>query len=191
MQLQDILKQPITFRKKVFKLAGNIIHAFDPQQNLVLFVKQKAFRLKEDIRVYADKAQSTEMLYIQARKVIDFKAAYDVVDSQTQEKVGALRRKGWSSMIQDQWELLDKEDNLIGRISEDSTALAIIRRFLTNLIPQTHSFTVGDSEVATLKQRFNPFILKSDLSVSSNGLVDPRLILAGAVLLMTIEGRQQ
>jgi len=191
MQLQEILSQPLLFRKKVLKLAGNKIKVLDSSGNLVLFVKQKAFKLKEDIRVYADESQTQEMLLVQARQIIDFKAAYDVVDSQTQEKVGALRRKGWSSMIQDKWEMLDKDDNVIGSIEEDSTVLALIRRFLTNLVPQTHVFKVADKEVASLKQHFNPFILKSDFSVNGGGAIDPRLALAGAVLLMTIEGRQQ
>lgn len=191
MQLQEILKQPLMFRRQVFKLAGNKIRAYDTQNNLVLFIKQKAFRLKEDIRVYADEAQTQEILLIKARQIIDFKAAYDVEDPKTGEKIGALRRKGWSSLIQDQWEMLDKDDNLIGQISEDSTVLALIRRFLSNLVPQTHNFTVSGKEVALLKQHFNPFILKSDFTVDGDGLIDPRLALAGAVLLMTIEGRQQ
>lgn len=130
------------------------------------------------------------MLFIEARQIIDFKAAYDVKDSQSGEKVGALRRKGWSSIIQDKWEMLDKDDNVIGEINEDSTILALVRRFLSNLVPQTHNFTVGGNEVGSLKQRFNPFIFKSDLTLIG-GTVDPRLTLGAAVLLMTIEGRQQ
>jgi len=86
---------------------------------------------------------------------------------------------------------LDKDDNLIGKVEEDSMALALVRRFLSNLVPQNYNFTSGGNAVASLKQRFNPFIFKADFSVHNGGGVDPRLALAGAVLLMTIEGRQQ
>ncbi len=192
MQIDELVKQPLMFRRKVFKLAGNKISIFDQQENLVLFVKQKAFKLKEDIRVYSDESLSQEMLSINARQIIDFRAAYDVVDPSTQEKVGALRRKGFSSMIRDSWELLDKDDNLIGKVEEDSMALALVRRLLSNLVPQNYNFTAGGNSVASLKQRFNPFIFKADFSVhNGGGGIDPRLALAGAVLLMTIEGRQE
>lgn len=191
MQSQSVLNQPLVFRKKVFKMFGNAISILDQQNNLVFYVKQKAFKLREDIRVYADQAQTKEMLTIKARQIMDFKAAYDVVDAETNETVGALRRKGWASIIQDKWEVLDAKDQVIGDISEDSTILALVRRFLSNLVPQNYHFRIADKEVAMIKQRFNPFIFKADFTLTGNGLIDPRLALAGAVLLMTIEGRQQ
>ncbi|HEY4687324.1 MAG TPA: hypothetical protein VIH20_03845 [Candidatus Subteraquimicrobiales bacterium] len=191
MELNELLAQPVTFRKKVFKLGGNKVSVFDPQGGLVLFVKQKAFKLKEDIRVYSDDSLKEERLLIKARKIMDFRAAYDVIDPKTNAKVGALRRKGWSSIIKDQWEMLNADDQPIGSISEDSTALALVRRFLTNLIPQSYGFNVNGHKVAELKQHFNPFVLKASLTVSPDNGFDPRIALAGAVLLMTIEGRQQ
>ena len=57
-------------------------------------MKQKAFKLKEDIRLYTGEDMQTEVLSIQARQVLDFSAAYDVIDSATRMKVGALKRKG-------------------------------------------------------------------------------------------------
>jgi len=191
MELIELVKQPLLFRKK-FQVAGKKIWVLDQQGNIVLFVKQKAFKLREDIRVYSDESMTNEMLHIQARQIIDFSAAYDVVDSQKGEKVGALARKGLKSMIRDEWQVLDVNDQPVATIQEDTTLLALLRRFVTNLVPQTFVFTANGKEVAQLKQHFNPFIKKADLSV--NGVegtgLDPRLALAGAVLLMAIEGRQ-
>ena len=79
-------------RKQMLKLFGATFRIYDQAGNLSFFVQQKAFKLKEDIRVYADEGKTTEMLVIQARQIIDFNAAYDVVDSLTGEKVGALKR---------------------------------------------------------------------------------------------------
>lgn len=191
MELAELVKQPLLFRKK-FQVAGKKIWVLDQQGNMALFVKQKAFKLREDIRVYSDDSMSKEMLYIQARQILDFSAAYDVVDPQKGEKVGALARKGLKSMIRDEWHILDVNDQPIGTIQEDTTLLALLRRFVTNLVPQTFVFSVDGKEVAQLKQHFNPFIKKANLSIStSDGSgIDPRLVLAGAVLLMAIEGRQ-
>lgn len=189
MDLREVLKQPLTFHRKL-SIAGNKVHVNDPSGNMVMFVKQKAFKLKEDIRVYSDKSMSAEILYIQARRILDMSATYDVTDQTTGEKVGALRRKGlMSTFVQDQWEMLDNNENVVGEISEDSTVLALIRRYVMNIIPQSFSFKSNGVELAKLKQRFNPFLFKADFNVI-NDSADPRLSIAGAVLMMCIEGRQ-
>ncbi len=186
---------PLIFKKKFFKMLGTEIRVLDQQEKVCFFVKQKAFKLKEDIRIYADEGKTQEVLVIGARQMLDFKAAYDVIDSATKEKIGALRRKGWSSLLRDTWELLDNEDQVIGNITEDSMALALIRRFVENIpifvIPQKFQFLVGEKEAASFKQRMNPFLFQADFNVNDSSLIDPKLALAGAVLLMCIEGRQQ
>lgn len=191
MELAELVKQPLTFRKKMMKLVGKEVSVFDPQGNLALFVKQKGWKLKEDIRVYADKEMQKDMIYIQARSILDFSAAYDVTDTTQNVKVGVLRRKGMMSVLRDEWELLDANDQPIGKIQEDSMLMALLRRFLSQLIPQSYDFTIGETKVAELKQHFNPFVFKSEFKVlADSGSFDPRLGVAGAVLLMCIEGRQ-
>jgi uncharacterized protein YxjI len=189
---QRFEKNMYLIRKKIFKLAGAAFHIYDSMGELLFYSKQKAFKLKEDIRLYESEAMNEELLYIQARQVIDFSAAYDVIDSKTNEKVGALQRKGFKSMIKDEWIIMDSSDREIGIISEDSMTLALIRRFLTNLIPQTYITTMNGSKVATYKQNFNPFVLKitADFSVDTDKAFDRRLGIAAGVLLASIEGRQ-
>jgi hypothetical protein len=53
---------------------------------LLLFSEQKMFKLREDIRVYSDEAKTQEVLAIKARQIMDFSAAYDVVESATGQK---------------------------------------------------------------------------------------------------------
>ena len=153
-------------RRKVLTIFGAKFHVFDPNENVVLFSEQKAFKLKEDIRVYASESMTDERLTIRARQVLDFSAAYDVVDTHEGRKVGALRRKGWKSLIRDSWEFLDPDDQPIGKLEEDSAALALLRRFLTNLVPQTFHLDIGGSQVAKYKQFFNPFVLKYRVEIT-------------------------
>ncbi len=179
-------------RKKVMKLFGAAFHIYDSSEQLVFYSKMKAFKLKEDIRLFASESMDEELLLIQARQIIDFSAAYDVFDSKTGEKVGALRRKGMKSLIRDEWVILDNDDREIGLIKEDSTAMALIRRFATNLIPQKFAAEMQGNVVATYKQNFNPFVLKLtiDFSPDSGNRFDRRLGIAAALLLGAIEGRQ-
>lgn len=179
-------------RRKLLKIFGAGFHVFDSQGRVVAYSKQKAFKLKEDIRIYTDESLREEILTIQARQVVDFSAAYDIVDSQEGRKVGAARRKGFSSMVRDSWEVLDENDAPIGKLQEDSTTMALLRRFLSNLIPQTfHLRDAGNHHIATYRQHFNPFIYNLSVEVAQGASIDPRLVLGAGVLLAAIEGRQQ
>jgi len=179
-------------RKKILTLAGAKFHIYDPTGNLVFFSKMKAFKLKEDIRLFTDENMQTELLSIQARNILDIAATYDVMDPESGEKVGALRRKGLKSMLKDEWIFMDANDNEIGLIKEDSIFLALVRRFLTNLIPQTYLGDISGQQVCKFKQNFNPFVTKIaiDFSSDKNTLLDRRLGIAAAVLLCAIEGKQ-
>ncbi len=179
-------------RRKILTLFGAKFHVYDPEGKIILFSRQKAFKLREDIRVYSDETEAEERLLIKARQIIDFSAAYDVVDSRSGGKIGALRRKGFSSLIRDSWEFLDTADRPIGTILEDSTFMALLRRFLTNLIPQSYHAKAGETDVAKYHQNFNPFVykLRVHLEPEARQKIDPQLVLAGGILLAAVESRQ-
>jgi len=179
-------------KRQVFALTGKF-RFYDPNENLVMFSEQKMFKLREDIRVFSDESKTEEVLSIKARQIIDFSAAYDVVDTETGEKVGTLRRKGWSSMLRDEWQVLDANDNQIGVLFEDSMGLAMLRRFLLgSLLPQNYDITFGEKRVADLKQRFDLFRyhLDIDMSMDKEQQLDPRLGIAAGILLAAVEGKQ-
>ncbi|HUM25893.1 MAG TPA: hypothetical protein PKN81_06655 [Anaerolineales bacterium] len=178
-------------KRQVFALAGKF-RFFDPGGRMVLYSEQKMFKIREDIRVYSDESKAQEVLMIKARQIIDFSAAYDVVDSATGQKVGAFRRKGLASIFRDEWEILDVGDNLIGKLFEDSMGMALLRRILSNLIPQNYDIIIGTNRVADLKQNFNPFTyeLNMDFSMDIGRLLDRRMGLAAGILLAAVEGRQ-
>jgi len=178
-------------RRKVFKFLGAAFHIYNQQGELEFYVKQKAFKLKEDIRVFTGEDMTEEVLLISARNAIDFSATYDVVDSANGAKVGSLKRKGLKSILKDEWLIFDANEIEIGNIKEDSTGLAIVRRVLTNLIPQSFIGRVREEQVFTFKQKFNPFIHKINLNFENNNILDRRLGIAAAVLLCAIEGRQK
>jgi uncharacterized protein YxjI len=179
-------------KRQVFALTGKL-RFYNPQGDLVLFCEQKMFKLREDVRIFADEQKTQEVLAIKARQIIDFSAAYDVVDSAAGQKVGALRRKGLKSILRDEWEVLDTNDQVLGLLFEDNMGLAMLRRLLLgSLLPQNYDLVMNDQRVADLKQRFNLFRYEMDVdfSLDTAHRLDPRLGLAAAVLLAIIEGKQ-
>ncbi len=180
-------------KRQVLALTGKF-RIYNPAGQMVLFSEQRMFRLKEDIRVYADESKAAELLWIQARQILDFSAAYDVRDSTSGMTVGSLRRKGLRSMVRDTWEIWDAAEAPIGVIEEDSLALGLLRRFvLGSLLPQNYDARLGGERVADLRQRFHLFRyeLEIDFTPDVSRRFDRRLGLAAAILLGTIEGKQR
>ncbi len=191
--MDDFSDNQYMIRRKILTIFGAKFHVYDNTGKLILFSKQKAFKLKEDIRVFSDELMSAERLVIKARQIVDFSAAYDVVDQAENRKIGTLRRKGWKSIVRDSWEFLSENDQPIAVLIEDSMLLSLLRRFLCNLIPQTYHVQQNGKTLITYKQNFNPFVLKIRVSIDpeSRNIIDPRLVLAGGILLAAIEGRQK
>jgi len=166
---------------------------YNPNGELAFYCEMKAMKLKEDIRVYTDEAKTQEALVIKARQILDISPTFDVWDVGQQQKIGALRRAGLKSVLRDEWTILDVNDNEYGKIMEDSMAMAMARRFLSNLIPQSYSVEVQGQDLLDFKQNFNPFLLKLNLDFSRdpNFLLDRRMGIAAGILLASIEGRQR
>ena len=186
-----------TVRRKVFKLFGAAFHLLDKSGNVIGYSKQKAFKLKEDIRVYKDESMQTELLTILARQVIDWSASYDVIDPRSGQPVGSLRRKGWkSSLVRDEWSIFSPDGREIGLVQEEGAFLAFLRRFVewvAFLSPEKFNVLVGGVSVAQFRQHFNPFVYKLSVAFTPNmaQYIDPRLVLAGSILIAAIEGRQE
>jgi hypothetical protein len=178
-------------RKHILTFAGAKLEIFDAQGQVIFFSKMKAFKLKEDIRIFSGEDMQEEFISIHARSALDFSATYDVLDSKTGEKIGALRRHGMKSMLKDEWSILNTNDTQVGKIQEDNILLAILRRFI-GLIPQSFKVEMNGTQVAQFKQNFNPFVVKLnlDFSMDRSQTLDRRLGLAAGILLCVIEGKQ-
>lgn len=179
-------------RRKIFRLLGGAFHVYAPSGELLFYSDMKRMKLREDIRIYTDQSMSQQILGIKARTMFDISTVYDVTDTTTGTRVGAIKRQGLKSLLRDTWILLDASDREIATIQEDSMLMALLRRFLSNLIPQRYHCEANGNTVATFQQNFNPFVLKItvDFSHDRANLIDRRLGLAAGILLSAIEGRQ-
>jgi hypothetical protein len=122
-------------RQKVwsFTLATQKFYIDDSTGRTVGFFARKMLKLKDDIRVFADDTMSSELLQIKARSILDFSVAFDVVDSITEERVGGIKRRGWKSIVKDEWILMDALDNEVGSyytIDCSPPALAAFHRWI-------------------------------------------------------------
>lgn len=181
----------LIFRKKFLKLIGAALYIKDENNNNVLYVEQKGFKLKEDIRIYTNDSKNEELICIKARNIIDNFAIMDIFDSQTNTLIGSIRRKALKSIFRDTWEILDNNEIVYGLIEEDNMLLALVRRFITDLVPQSYWIILNQEKVAFIKGIFSfiSFIKILDFSYDYKSILDKKLAIAITSVLMLVEDR--
>lgn len=102
------MSYPLTLRFKILAIAQQL-SVQDSSQQLLMYVKQKAFKLKEAITVYADKEQTRPLYQIAADRIIDFSARYNI-SAADGTALGAIRQKGMKSLWRSRYEILRGED---------------------------------------------------------------------------------
>jgi hypothetical protein len=178
----------VSCRKKILAIAPTF-EIFDLQGTPLVYCQEKLFKIKDDIRVYADSTKKVELLRIKQRNIVDWAGIFDVFDPASNAKLGAFRRKGWRSWVRDEWHLLDPNDQQIGTILE--TGNAFLRR-LFKFLPYTFAFNLQNQQVGTFNQIFSFFTYKATMDISGwqNSPFDRRMAFAGALLLMAVEAKE-
>ncbi|HSW70449.1 MAG TPA: hypothetical protein VLH77_00520 [Gammaproteobacteria bacterium] len=197
----------LEFRRKFWKIFGAEIKVTEPNSEQVVgIIKMKAWKLKEDIRLYSDASLGKELIRIGARSIIDFGATYDVFDSPTNQQLFSLRRKGLkSTFVRDHWDMYDSNGERFGFVQETSSGLALARRWLELLpfgdiiglifafVPQSYTINVNDATstpvvAGTILHRKNPIIVKMSLdTTAAQPDVDPRIGISVVSLLSVID----
>ena len=185
-----------TVRRKILKIFGAAFHVYDQQGRLAAYCKQKAFKLKEDIRLYTDEGQNSPLVFLKTQQIIDFGATYDVT-LPSGEKLGSFRRKGMkSSFLRDEWMVFDEGGTQIATLTERGSFAPFARRyidFVAAFCPQSYDLihTNSGEPIASIRQHFNWFVYKLGVTVhSEDSQLDDLMLLSAASLIAAIEGRQ-
>ncbi|WP_370900365.1 hypothetical protein [Chryseobacterium gossypii] len=113
------LNYPLDFKFKITTLSSDF-NITDRNGNYVAYVRQKMFKLKEDVIVFNDESKSKELFRIQANKWIDFNASYSLNDLINNKNFGRLTRKGMRSFWKATYNILDSNDQPKFIITEDN-----------------------------------------------------------------------
>ncbi len=185
-----------TIRRKVFKVFGAAFHVYDEHGSIIGYCKQKAFKLKEDIKLYTGEDMSELLLSLQAKSVIDFSSTYTIT-LPDRTSLGSMRRKGMrSSFVRDEWIMFSESGEELGIIRETGSVAPLIRRyadFAAFLFPQRYEVirSTDSKVIGHFRQHFNPFIYRLGIAIiEEDDGIDELYILGSACLISAIEGRQ-
>ena len=115
---------PLTLTFK-FLTISSYIRVVDATGQLVSYVKQRAFRLKEDVTIFADEAQSRPLYHIKADRIIDIGATYSIVAADGRP-LGAVRQRGMRTLWRATYDILDEAGGAVGLIHEKDAWVKVI-----------------------------------------------------------------
>lgn len=118
----------LTFKILTF---GQRITATDANGNVLMFIKQKMFKLKEKVEIYNDTNQSTLMFRIEADRIIDFSASYNFTDA-AGNPWGSVRRKGMRSLWAAHYQVM-QDGQVDMEIQEESPMKKVLESLLGNI----------------------------------------------------------
>lgn len=110
---------PLKLRFKLIAFAPRII-VTDATGREILYVHQKTFALKEDVRIYRDQTKSEEVYRINAESILDFSTRYNISEASSGKQIGNIKSKGWRSIWKATYLLSDAADVQTHTIEEDN-----------------------------------------------------------------------
>lgn len=113
------LNYPLDFKFKLTTLASDF-NITDKNGNAVAYVRQKMFKLKEDVIVFNNESKTKELFRIKANQWIDFNASYLMTEVENDKNFGRLARKGMRSLWKSQYDIVDENDVAKFQINEDN-----------------------------------------------------------------------
>lgn len=191
------MSYPLTIRFKVLAVARQM-SVEDTTGRLLMYVKQKAFKLREAITVFADREQTQALYQIKADRIIDWSATYHISDA-AGAALGAIRQQGMRSLWRTRYDIL-RGENIVFEVREENPWAKVGDHFLGE-IPILGFFAgylfhpkylirtaAGDDVLRITKQpalfegRFEVTRIPAALSPE-----DERLLLIGAVTAVMLE----
>ena len=123
------MKYPLQLTFKIMTLGQRIV-ATDAHGNVLMFIKQKMFRLKEKVEIYNDTKQSHLIFRIEADRIIDFSANYSFSDAEG-EPWGSVRRKGMRSLWAAHYQVMQD-----GQVDMEIREESPVKKLLEGLLGQ-------------------------------------------------------
>lgn len=129
---------PIELSFKLLAIASQI-YIRDSSGSVIGYVRQKLFKLKEDINVYADEGQSRLLYNIKADRVLDFSPQYNFTDAGS-KFIGAVKRLGMRSIWRANYEIYGPSSSVEFKINEENGWIKVIDSFVGE-VPVIGMFT--------------------------------------------------
>lgn len=132
------LQYPLDFKFKITTFSSDF-NITDRHGNYVAYVREKIFKLKDDVQVFSDESKTKELFRIKANQWIDFNASFSIKDSDGND-FGTLARKGMRSIWKSHYDILDQNKMLVFTLTEENPWVKVLDSMVGE-IPIIGAFT--------------------------------------------------
>jgi uncharacterized protein YxjI len=138
LQRMHDVNYPLDLTFKIGTLSNDFV-VKDANGSTISYVKQKMFKLIDEISVFNDEKQSDLLYHIKANKWIDFSATYLFTDKSGRD-IGRIARLGWASIWKSRYEIYDENQNKDLLIEEENAWIKVLDSMLSE-VPLLGIFT--------------------------------------------------
>lgn len=169
----------------------------DSEDRTLFYVRQKLFKLKDEIMIFSDESRSEQQYGIKADRWLDFNANYTFTDTRTTETIGKVGRKGMRSIWKANYNALDidgledytiKEDNGWVKVGDSFLGEIPIFNILTGYVfnPSYTMYNKEGNKILQLKKKPSFFGRKFTLDklADINPKDETRLILCFMMMIL-------
>lgn len=188
---------PLTLRFKKLAIAQQF-SVESPAGELLMYVKQKAFKLKEAITVFADREQTRPLYRIQADRILDISATYRITDDRG-GYLGEVRRRGVRSVWRARYDIhrheepvfTVREENPWAKVADgflrEIPVIALLSGYVFHPRYKVVSARGGDLLRVTKRPAFLESLFHVDRLEAPLAPDDERLLLIGMVTTVLLE----
>ncbi len=177
---------------------SNDFSAYDAAGNMVAYVRQRMFKLKEHIEVFEDESKKNLIYKIQADRWLDFSASYSFYDAYG-DYLGRIARQGMRSLWKASYDIMDHEDQSIYRIEEENPwikaldglfgDIPLVGNYIFN---PTYLITAGYEEIVA-RLRKEPSLFGQKFTVYNKVDISPdhgEVMMLGVMMMVLLERRR-
>ncbi len=126
------MRFPLDLRFKIMALAPQI-YVRDAEGKLIAYVKQKLFKLKDSVNVFADEEQTQLRYTINADRFLDFNARFTLADAAGTE-LGKVGRRGARSLFRAHYDLFPPGSDVAElSVQEESVMVRVLDALFTDI----------------------------------------------------------
>lgn len=188
---------PLDLRFKLVTISSRIA-VRDATGQAICFVKQKSFKLKEAVTIFADEAQTRPLYRIDADRMIDISAQYRI-DDMTGRTLGVVKRRGMRSIWRAQYEIhragapvmvIQEENPWVKVVDRVMGEIPIVGMLAGYLFHPAFRVTRSDTGAVALRVEKRPAFLENRFrvdAVSALSTEDELLAVLSILMVLLLE----
>lgn len=190
---------PLTLSFKILALAPQL-SVRDANGNLLFYVRQKLFKLKEAVTVFADEEQQQPLYHLNADRIIDWSANYNF-ERNDGGTIGSIKRQGMRSLWKARYDISSGRNDQL-HIEEENGWIKVMDGLfgeipfvgiLSGYLFHPAYLISDENDNAVLRMEKQPALFEGRFQIDKQGELSPQeeeVALLSYIMMVLLERRR-